>query len=240
MHRWLAPNVIVPVYERLTGRRAWSEMRLLQSLQWRSAAELEARAFAKLGLLLTQAADHVPYYRDLYARYDVHPSDIRCLDDLAKVPVTTKEALRANFPARTVADNLPQSRFVDGATSGSTGSPFRFYTDADSERARHASYLFFLDWTGAALWETRVVIAHQGYLPPDSTVVRLARRVLLGEEAVAPVQRRDGPPPRSVPMSAGSAAARATSSRRTRRTPCGSPPAFWSRESTSVRIQPRS
>ena len=184
MHRWLVPNVIVPAYERLTGRRVWTEMRLLQSLQWRSAAELEARMFAKLGPLLTQAAAHVPYYRDLCARYDVHPSDIQCLDDLAKVPVTTKEALRANFPARTVADNLPRSRFVDGATSGSTGSPFRFFTDAAGDTARHASYLLFLDWAGAALWNRRFVIAAQANVPLDSMVVRLARRVLLGEQAV--------------------------------------------------------
>ena len=184
MHRWLAPNVIIPVSERLTGRRAWSEMRLLQSLQWRSAAELEARAFAKLGPLLTQAAAHVPYYRDLCSGSDVHPSDIRCLDDLAKVPVTTKDALRANFPARVVADNLPRSRFVERSTSGSTGSPFRFYADADADTARHASYLFFLDWTGAALRDKRFVIAYQGYVPLDPMAVRLARRVLLGEQAI--------------------------------------------------------
>lgn len=184
MHQWLVPNVIVPAYDRLTGRRAWTEMRLLQNLQWRSAAELEARAFAKLGPLLTQAAAHVPYYRDLCARHDVHPSDIRCLEDLAKVPVTSKEALRTNFPARTVADNLPRSRFVDGTTSGSTGSPFRFYTDAGGDTARHASYLFFLDWTGAALWDRRFVIAYQGNVPLDSIAVRLGRRMLLGLQAV--------------------------------------------------------
>ena len=184
MHRWLAPNVIVPVSERLTGRRAWSEMRLLQSLQWRSAAELEARAFAKLGPLLTQAAAHVPYYRDLCSGSGVHPSDIRCLDDLAKVPVTTKDALRPTSPRASWPTTCRDPGSWSGSTSGSTGSPFRFYADADADTARHASYLFFLDWTGAALWDKRFVIAYQGYVPLDPMAVRLARRVLLGEQAI--------------------------------------------------------
>ncbi len=184
MYRWLVPNAIFPVYERLTGRRAWTEMRRLQDLQWRPAAELESRALAKLGRVLDQAATHVPYYRDLFAKHGVVPGDIRCLEDLSKVPITTKDALRANFPARTVADNLPGSRFVDGRTSGSTGSPFRFYIDAEGEDARHASYLFFLHWTGAALWDTRFVIAYHASVGSDPMVVRLVRRVLLGEQDV--------------------------------------------------------
>jgi len=65
---WLAPRVLFPLYERLSGRRFWTELRRLRALQWRSPEELEARALRKLRPLLAHAYTHVPYYRDLFDR----------------------------------------------------------------------------------------------------------------------------------------------------------------------------
>ena len=184
MYPWLVPTVIVPVYEALTGRRAWTAMRRLRQLQWLPVEELEARALTKLRDLLAHAAVHVPYYRDLLHRSGVHPEDIRSLSDLARVPVTTKPALRGNFPGRTVADNVPRHRFTNGATSGSTGTPFQFYTDRATRDERHGTYLFFLHWAGAALWDTRFVIGPGGG-PPEAALLRAARRLALGEHVVS-------------------------------------------------------
>ena len=47
MRNWLKARV-PSVYERLTGQRPWEELRRLRELQWRPAAELEARALEKL------------------------------------------------------------------------------------------------------------------------------------------------------------------------------------------------
>jgi phenylacetate-CoA ligase len=182
MYRWLVPTVVLPAYEALSGRRSWTEMRRLQELQWRPAGELEARAMRRVRELLAHAVAHVPYYRDLFRGSDVHPEEIRTPADLGRVPVTTKAALRDNFPARTVADDLPRRRFAKGLTSGSTGAPFQFYTDRAADANRHGSYLFFLDWAGAALWDTRIVIAYHATLPREPVLRRAARRLLLGEQ----------------------------------------------------------
>ena len=72
-------------------------------------------------------------------------------------------------------------------TSGSTGFPFTVL------RGRWlavdgviAAYLFFLEWAGAALWQTRIDIGHSGdrpmpsAVPPPSRLEWWARRALLG------------------------------------------------------------
>src|SRR5262249_59691086 len=103
MHRWLVPGVVQPVFERLSGRRPWSEARRLRELQWRSADELEARALDRLRPLLRHAVAEVPYYRDLFREAGLGPGDIRSAGDLARLPITEKRALRAGFPRRVLA-----------------------------------------------------------------------------------------------------------------------------------------
>jgi phenylacetate-CoA ligase len=181
MRQWLVPNVVLPLYERLSGSRSWTEMRRLQDLQWRSSESLAVRSLERLRPLLAHAAAEVPYYRDLFGAHGIDPREIRSLGDLSRIPYTTKRAMRAEPPGRTRAANLPFSRFLAGFTSGSTGTPFAFFTDRAAEDLRHASYLFFLAWTGAALWDARFVIGYHANVRRDPPVRRLARRLLLGE-----------------------------------------------------------
>jgi phenylacetate-CoA ligase len=187
VYRWLVPRLVFPLYEGLSGRRLWTEVLRLRELQWRTTEELEARALRKLRALLAHAVLHVPYYRDLYKRAGIRPEDLRTMTDLSRLPITTKADLRNNFPSRTTADNLPATRQWRTLTSGSTGFPFEFYSDAAGADAMLGSYLFFLEWAGAAIWQARVDIgtnANQSFrsiMPSSPKYVRLARRFLLGE-----------------------------------------------------------
>jgi phenylacetate-CoA ligase len=187
MYRWLVPRLIFPLYEGLSGRRLWTEVLRLRELQWRPPEELEARTFQKLRPLMVHAAAHVPYYRDLFKRAGIQPEDLRTMGDLSHMPITTKADLRNNFPGRTTADNLPESRRWKTITSGSTGFPFEFYSDAAGADGMLGSYLFFLEWAGAAIWQARVDIGThanrslRSIIPSSPKYVLLARRLLLGE-----------------------------------------------------------
>jgi phenylacetate-CoA ligase len=184
MHRWLLPHVVAPVYERATGRRPWTTLRRLRELQWRTPDELEARAVDSLRGLLGHARAQVPYYRDLMGRAGVRPEDIRAVEDLAGLPITTKADLRAALPDGALAAGVPASRRLRGRTSGSTGQPFEFYLDQDDADIRRGSYLFFREWAGAPPWYTRVLVAIPSFVPPHyrpSPWLTWGRRLLLGE-----------------------------------------------------------
>jgi phenylacetate-coenzyme A ligase PaaK-like adenylate-forming protein len=185
VHRWLVPMVVFPLAERIAGRRMWTEVRRLRELQWRSVTELEDRALGRLKPLLSHAAEHVPFYGNLFKRAGFDVRKIRTLGDLAAIPISTKADLRADFPHRTVAANLPARRRQIMRTSGSTGLPFEFYWDRGGADALFGAYLFSLEWAGAAIWDTRIVIAVPSYfstnLGTPSRIRRFARRVILGE-----------------------------------------------------------
>ena len=128
----------------------------MRALQWRSPDELAARAAERLHALLVHAYRHVGHYRKLFDAAGVDPAAIRGVEDLPRVPITTKTALRASPLADVVADDRPADDRFTTITSGSTGCPFEIRGDPASADEALASYLFFLEWAGAAVWQTRV------------------------------------------------------------------------------------
>jgi len=65
---------------------------------------------------------NVPFYRKKMQEMGVEPGDINCIDDIKKLPFTTKQDLRENYPYGLFA--VPQSEIVRlHASSGTTGKP---------------------------------------------------------------------------------------------------------------------
>ena len=65
---------------------------------------------------------NVPFYRDKLQQMDIKPEDITSIDDITKLPFTTKQDLRDNYPFGLQA--APQSEVIRfHASSGTTGNP---------------------------------------------------------------------------------------------------------------------
>ena len=64
----------------------------------RTADELRARQLERLRWTVGHAYRNSAHYRDVFDRAGLTPDDIRSLDDLARVPFTTKADLRAHYP----------------------------------------------------------------------------------------------------------------------------------------------
>nr|WP_232499113.1 phenylacetate--CoA ligase PaaK [Agromyces humatus] len=98
-----------------------------------SRAELEALQLERLQQTVRHAYEHVPLYTAKFDEAGVHPSDIRSLDDIAKLPFTTKEDLRQTYPFGMFA--VPMERVARiHASSGTTGRPTVVgYTKGDLE-----------------------------------------------------------------------------------------------------------
>lgn len=177
VYRWLVPRILTPLGERLRHPR-WTTVRDLAALQWQAPDELERRAVSQLRVLLDHASRHVPHYRDFLAGAGVARPEVQGLADLARIPVSTKADLRAGFPARTIADNIPADRRQPMMTSGSTGRPFEFYWDRAALPGLGGTDWFWLQWAGTAPWHTRVVIASPAYFYDRVTPPRRWRQAL--------------------------------------------------------------
>jgi len=71
---------------------------------------------------VTRAYEHVPHYRAKLKDTGMEPGDVKCLEDIRKLPFTIKNDLRDNYPFGLFA--VPQKEIVRyHASSGTTGKP---------------------------------------------------------------------------------------------------------------------
>jgi phenylacetate-CoA ligase len=83
-------------------------------------AELEQLQLERLEVTLTRVVRHVPFYRKRFQELGFDPDDFRSLEDLGKLPFTTKADLRQNHPYGLFAVPLRDVVRVH-ASSGTTG-----------------------------------------------------------------------------------------------------------------------
>lgn len=94
----------------------------LHPIETASRDEIEALQLTRLQWSLRHAYDNVPYFRAAFDEKGVHPADVKSLADLSKIPYTTKDTYRQNYPFGLFA--VPREEIVRvHASSGTTGKP---------------------------------------------------------------------------------------------------------------------
>ncbi|MEL7623315.1 MAG: phenylacetate--CoA ligase [Clostridiales bacterium] len=93
-----------------------------QHIECMSREDMEALQLRRLQEMVDRIYYNVPFYRKKLQEVGFMPGDIRHLSDLGKLPFTTKQDLRDNYPFGIFA--VPMSEVVRvHASSGTTGKP---------------------------------------------------------------------------------------------------------------------
>ena len=93
-----------------------------EEIECMSRADLEELQLKKLQNTVQRAYDKVPYYHNKFEEMQVFPEDIQTLDDITKLPYTTKDDLRSVYPFGLLA--VDQKDIVEiHMSSGTTGKP---------------------------------------------------------------------------------------------------------------------
>ncbi len=84
--------------------------------------ELEELQMKRVRWVIRHAYENVPFYRRKLKEAGIHPDDVKTREDVAKIPFTTKEDLRENYPFGLFA--VPKEKVVRIHTSsGTSGKP---------------------------------------------------------------------------------------------------------------------
>ncbi|GAA5818148.1 MAG: phenylacetate--CoA ligase [Methanobrevibacter sp. CfCl-M3] len=87
-----------------------------------SREELEELQLKKLQKIVKRVYDNVPYYHKKYRELNVFPEDIQQLEDIQKLPLTTKDDLRESYPFKIFA--VDQKKIIEiHSSSGTSGKP---------------------------------------------------------------------------------------------------------------------
>ena len=112
------------------------ELRRLLRHRKLSSEELDRLQRIKLQTLIRHAYQSVPYYHSIFKSAGLSPEDVRSIEDLKYLPVTTKEDLKAAGLERIIAKGISPSVCRRMDTSGSSGKPFTVYLTSDEARSR--------------------------------------------------------------------------------------------------------
>jgi phenylacetate-CoA ligase len=125
-----------------------------QSQYW-PLERLESLRVSRLKALLAHAGQHVPYYRELFARIDFKPAEINSTTDLERLPFLEKPLIRAHTEDLKSKQAKGLARFNTG---GSSGEPLIFFIG--DERVSHdvAAKWRATRWWGVDIGDPEIVM----------------------------------------------------------------------------------
>lgn len=151
----LVAGALFPWHEALKRHDTVRVRRELERTQWLPLGELQALQLQRLRALLHHAGQHVPYYRDLFARIGFVPADVQRLEDLQCLPFLTKPMIREHTESLKADDARSLARFNTG---GSSGEPLIFFIGR--ERISHdvAAKWRATRWWGVDIGDPEIVV----------------------------------------------------------------------------------
>lgn len=157
MYGKLVRHVVFPTLDLVRHRRTMEYLKELERSQWFKREDLYDIQRVKLKALIKHAYANVPYYHRVFKDRGIHPSDIKRVEDLNRLPKLTKDDIRSNFNDM-VATNFSCAEMIPYATGGSTGEPLQFYITKDYVNSKSASELRAYSWCGYRLGDKHVVL----------------------------------------------------------------------------------
>jgi len=106
-----------------------------KDIETMSRRDLEELQLKRLKQTVRQAYKNIPFYKDYFSKLNLRPADITSLKDIRKLPFTSREDLRENYPFGMLAVSKEQVVRLH-TSSGTTGKPKAiFFSRKDVDRA---------------------------------------------------------------------------------------------------------
>jgi phenylacetate-CoA ligase len=151
---WGLENLILPGGDLLAGQGMIRHLQYIRKAQWWSRDEVLRFQTKALRDLVGIAYREVPFYRACMDERRLRPHDIQDLQDLAKLPILTKEAIRKNYPTKMI--RATGKRAYEVSSSGSTGTNLYVQEDIETTGYLRACHLLALDWAGWSIGDAHL------------------------------------------------------------------------------------
>ncbi|WP_374079917.1 hypothetical protein [Bdellovibrio bacteriovorus] len=184
----------VPYKLRKLDRDFWDFYYFLFAIEKRPKHEVQEYQFMQLCRVVQLAYAHSSFYRKKYDEAGFHPSHLKTLDDIKKIPILTKVEVRS-FSESMVLDIYDIEKLYKGNTSGTTGKALQLYFDQKTDSKEWASICYQWKRVGYEPGDGRVEF--RGFIDkdldylylPDVNVLRI-NIVKLSEENLSIVIKK--------------------------------------------------
>lgn len=113
--------------------------------QFLTPEQIKIEQGKKLQGAIAHAYKHVPYYKTLFDNNNVAPDFIKTIDDLKKIPISTRSDIQQVSKMDMTSDSADLDSCYNYKTGGSTGVPLNIYLSNSQMQRRHvmAEFMYF-------------------------------------------------------------------------------------------------
>ena len=127
-NEWIRISVVYPLAEKIKGANSMEWYHRIQTMNTWSRGQIQNWQEEQLHMIVHQAYYHTIYWKKVFDERGLKPEDICTLSDLQKLPILTKNDIRAHY-LEIIPDNIGQFRSRKDQTGGTTGEPMKYLTD---------------------------------------------------------------------------------------------------------------
>lgn len=152
----------------------------MQESQYWAPEVMRAYQMERLRALLTEAAAHVPYYRNIFRERGLTPDDFQCPEDLVKLPELSKDDIRRD-PTALLNERRQVGGLVRQHSSGTTGQKLSYVLPKRLAFTVGAALIWrTYGWAGVPLLARRVTLGGRWFTrKPPYWLVNHAENQLL-------------------------------------------------------------
>lgn len=155
----------------MMSRFIWYCLQLSRT-QWLKPQDLNALRRKRLRAIVKHAYENVQFYSEKFDSSGVKPEDFSSVEDLSKLPFTSKSEIKEHIPGKAIARGYEIRDLVKKPTSGTSGGPMPVYHDKRFCDYGSAAYYRLRRAIGINPWDKCFRIQFWGPMPrpADSTV----------------------------------------------------------------------
>lgn len=158
--------MVLPLSDLMTRQSIYEKLRFLRQSQFWTREQLDAYQDEKLRRLVVHAANHVPYYKELFSKLKLDANDIATKKDLQKLPILAKVMIKEQGSERFTSSAISKKKMVKSSSSGSTGEPLFFYRTREAYSMNLAANLRGWYWMGFRLGDKYVKLSQNARKNP--------------------------------------------------------------------------
>ena len=138
---------------------------LMQSTQFFFPEQIATFQLKRLRIVLDACYRYVPYYQKLFWEHDFDPHHISSVEDLKRLPVLTKDTVRAKLAEFCSMKELREAVLLH--TSGTTGIPLNTYTSIGQWVVEQSAIWRQWGWAGYRFRDRMAIIRSYAPNPND-------------------------------------------------------------------------
>lgn len=167
-------NILLYILGKKEGFNLAADCRFVTKSQYWTDNQIEQYQEEKLRAIIHHAYNNVPFYRKTFDELGLLPGDIKCVEDLAKLPIIRKKDISEN-PDDFLAKNFKSYHPVHHHTGGTTGKPFQYFNDRKSWALNWALKIRTFEWAGYHYGKDRLGVMAGGSLSPKKGMTLVHR-----------------------------------------------------------------